>query len=168
MSKKTEKDAQPEALATFAAAARNKGVKPASQGVSATAHTAGRPSNLEAEERTRPTFSEATRPATKSGWMRQLPITPRPISARDSYSYDDCVRELQGVQASAVLGDRDNTVNSGTLHLGDDADRLRGPWLCRSPGLAPRKRGYPHELDAPGARSGVSLSGRFYGLSDCD
>ena len=38
MSKKTEKDAQPEALATFAAAARNKGVKPASQGVSATAH----------------------------------------------------------------------------------------------------------------------------------
>jgi hypothetical protein len=51
MSKKTEKDAQPEALATFAAAARNKGVKPASQGVSATAHTAGRPSNLEAEEK---------------------------------------------------------------------------------------------------------------------
>ena len=51
MSKKIEKDAQPEALATFAAAARNKGVKPASQGVSATADTAGRPSNLEAEEK---------------------------------------------------------------------------------------------------------------------
>ena len=35
MSKKAEEDAQPEALATFAATARNKGVKPASQGVSA-------------------------------------------------------------------------------------------------------------------------------------
>jgi hypothetical protein len=35
MSKKAEEDAQPDALATFAATARNKGVKPASQGVSA-------------------------------------------------------------------------------------------------------------------------------------
>jgi hypothetical protein len=33
MSKKAKEDAQPEALATFAAAARNNGVKPAGQGV---------------------------------------------------------------------------------------------------------------------------------------
>jgi hypothetical protein len=51
MPKKTEEDAQPEALATFAAAARDEGVKPAGQGVSATADTAGRPGNLEAEEK---------------------------------------------------------------------------------------------------------------------
>jgi hypothetical protein len=51
MSKKAEQDAQPEALATFAAAARNKGVKPARQGVSATAETAGKPGDLEAEEK---------------------------------------------------------------------------------------------------------------------
>jgi hypothetical protein len=51
MSKKTEEDAQPEALATFAAAARNRGVKPASQGVSATAETAGKPGDLAGEEK---------------------------------------------------------------------------------------------------------------------
>jgi hypothetical protein len=51
MSKKAEQDAQPEALATFAAAARGKGVKPAGQGVSATAETAGKPGNLEVEEK---------------------------------------------------------------------------------------------------------------------
>jgi hypothetical protein len=51
MSKEAEKDAQPESLATFAAAARNKGVKPADQGISATAETAGRPGDLEAEEK---------------------------------------------------------------------------------------------------------------------
>jgi hypothetical protein len=51
MSKKAEEDAQPEALATFAATARNKGVKPASQGVSATAETSGKPGDLEAEEK---------------------------------------------------------------------------------------------------------------------
>jgi hypothetical protein len=51
MSKKASDDAQPEALATFAAAARNKGVKPADQGVSATAETSGKPSDLEAEEK---------------------------------------------------------------------------------------------------------------------
>ena len=51
MSKKAEDDAQPEALATFAAAARNTGVKPADQGVSATAETSGKPSDLEAEEK---------------------------------------------------------------------------------------------------------------------
>jgi hypothetical protein len=51
MSKKAEQDAQPEALATFAAAARNSGVKPAGQGVSATAETAGQPADLEAEEK---------------------------------------------------------------------------------------------------------------------
>jgi hypothetical protein len=48
MSKKAEDDAQPEALATFAAAARNTGVKPTDQGVSATAETSGKPSDLEA------------------------------------------------------------------------------------------------------------------------
>jgi hypothetical protein len=39
MSKKAEQDAQPEALPTFAAAACNNGIKPAGQGVSATADT---------------------------------------------------------------------------------------------------------------------------------
>ena len=51
MSKKAEQDAQPEALATFAAAARNNEVKPANQGVSATAETSGKPGDLEAEEK---------------------------------------------------------------------------------------------------------------------
>jgi hypothetical protein len=51
MSKKAEDDAQPEALATFAATARNKGVKPASQGISATAETSGKPGDLEDEEK---------------------------------------------------------------------------------------------------------------------
>jgi hypothetical protein len=51
MSKKADQDAQPEALATFAAAARNNGVKPADQGVSATTETAGQPGDLEAEEK---------------------------------------------------------------------------------------------------------------------
>ena len=51
MSKKAEDDAQPEALATFAATARNKGVKPASQGISAAAETSGKPGDLEDEEK---------------------------------------------------------------------------------------------------------------------
>ena len=51
MSDKPNNDAQPEALATFAAAARNKGVKPAGQGVSATDETAGKPGDLDAEEK---------------------------------------------------------------------------------------------------------------------
>ena len=51
MSKETEKDAQPEALATFAAAARNKGVKPPGQGVSATPETAGKPGDVAGEEK---------------------------------------------------------------------------------------------------------------------
>jgi hypothetical protein len=51
MSKKAERDAQPEALATFAAAVRNNGAKPANQGVSATAETSGEPGDLEAEEK---------------------------------------------------------------------------------------------------------------------
>jgi hypothetical protein len=51
MSKKAEQDAEPEALATFAAAARNKGVKPHGQGDSATAEIAGKPGDLEAEEK---------------------------------------------------------------------------------------------------------------------
>jgi hypothetical protein len=48
MSQKAKTDAQPDALATFAAAARAKGVKPANLGTSA---TAGKPGDLEAEER---------------------------------------------------------------------------------------------------------------------
>jgi hypothetical protein len=51
MSKEVEKDAQPEALATFAAAARDKGVKPAGQGVVATPETTGKAGDLEAEEK---------------------------------------------------------------------------------------------------------------------
>ena len=52
MSKKTEEDAQPEALATFAAAARNKGIKPPGQGISATAETAGKSANPRAAAKT--------------------------------------------------------------------------------------------------------------------
>jgi hypothetical protein len=51
MSKKVPVDAQPEALATFAVAARNKGVKPASQGVSASPEASGKPGDLDAEEK---------------------------------------------------------------------------------------------------------------------
>jgi hypothetical protein len=51
MSKKVEEDAQPEALATFAAAARDKGMKPARQDVSATPETSGKSGDLEAEEK---------------------------------------------------------------------------------------------------------------------
>jgi hypothetical protein len=49
MTKHTEEKTQPEALATFAAAARNKGVEPAGQG--ATPETSGKPGNLAAEEK---------------------------------------------------------------------------------------------------------------------
>jgi hypothetical protein len=51
MSEKAKTDAQPEALATFAAAARSNGVKPADQGVSPTAETSGRPGDLNVEEK---------------------------------------------------------------------------------------------------------------------
>lgn len=51
MTKHTEEKTQPEALATFAAAARNKGVKPADQGMFATPETSGKPGNLAAEEK---------------------------------------------------------------------------------------------------------------------
>ena len=51
MSERAKEDAQPEALATFAAAARNNGVKPPGQGVSATDETSGKPGDLEAEEK---------------------------------------------------------------------------------------------------------------------
>jgi hypothetical protein len=51
MSKNVPVDAQPEALATFAAAARNEGKKPAGQGVYPTAETAGKPGDLDAEEK---------------------------------------------------------------------------------------------------------------------
>ena len=51
MSEKAKEDAQPEALATFAAAARNNGVKPPGQGVSATDEISGKPGDLEAEEK---------------------------------------------------------------------------------------------------------------------
>jgi hypothetical protein len=51
MTKSNEQKGQPEALATFAASARNKGTKPADQGLTAKAETAGRPGNLAAEEK---------------------------------------------------------------------------------------------------------------------
>jgi hypothetical protein len=51
MSEKAKTDVQPEALATFAAAARNKGRSPADHGVSATAETAGKPGDLDSEEK---------------------------------------------------------------------------------------------------------------------
>jgi hypothetical protein len=51
MAKKLEQDAQPEALATFAAAARKNGVNPGSQGGSAAAETSGKPGDLDAEEK---------------------------------------------------------------------------------------------------------------------
>jgi RecJ-like exonuclease len=50
MTKPTEEKAMPEALATFAASARNNNV-PAGQGVSATPETSGKPGNLAAEEK---------------------------------------------------------------------------------------------------------------------
>jgi hypothetical protein len=51
MTKSTEQKGQPEALATFAAAARNKSAKPADQGLSAKPETAGKAGNLAAEEK---------------------------------------------------------------------------------------------------------------------
>ncbi len=51
MTKRTETDAEPEALATFAAAARNQGKKPDDVGVTATPETAGKRSNLDADEK---------------------------------------------------------------------------------------------------------------------
>ena len=57
MAKHTEEKAQPEALATFAAAARNKGVKPVIQG--ATPETSGKPGNWLPSKKTRRT-SNAT------------------------------------------------------------------------------------------------------------
>ena len=51
MTKHKEEKAQPEALATFAATARNKGVKPTGQGVYATPETSGKPGNLAAEQK---------------------------------------------------------------------------------------------------------------------
>lgn len=51
MTNRPEEKTQPEALATFAAAARNKGVKPAGQGVFATPETSGKPGNMAAEEK---------------------------------------------------------------------------------------------------------------------
>jgi RecJ-like exonuclease len=50
MTKRTEEKAQPEALATFAAAARNNNVN-TGQGVSATPETSGKPGDLAAEEK---------------------------------------------------------------------------------------------------------------------
>jgi hypothetical protein len=51
MSKKADDDAMPEALATFAKAARTQGREPAAQGVAATPETSGKPGDLEAEEK---------------------------------------------------------------------------------------------------------------------
>jgi hypothetical protein len=50
MIKRTEEAVQPEALATFAATARNKGTKPADPGALATAPES-RPGKLEADEK---------------------------------------------------------------------------------------------------------------------
>jgi hypothetical protein len=66
MSKKAEEDAQPEALATFAAAARNNGVKPAGQGSPPQPRPQASRVTWKPTKRTRPTLSEATRLATKS------------------------------------------------------------------------------------------------------
>ena len=82
MTKHTEEKAQPEALATFAAAARNKGVKPASQG--ATPETSAKPGNLAAEEKTRRISSAPMRQGTKSALMRPSLTTQRPISVPGS------------------------------------------------------------------------------------
>ena len=43
---------------------------------------------------------------------------------------------------TSVLFSWYTTVNSGTLHLGDDAGRLRWAWLSRLPGPAPRNSSY--------------------------
>ena len=51
MTNSTEQKGQPEALATFAAAARNKSAKPDDQGLTAKPETAGKPGNLESEEK---------------------------------------------------------------------------------------------------------------------
>ena len=51
MTKPAENDRLPEALATFAAAARNQGQKPADQGLAATPETAPKPADLSAEEK---------------------------------------------------------------------------------------------------------------------
>ncbi len=51
MSKKADDEALPEALATFAEAARTQGREPAAQGVAATSQTSGKPGDLEAKEK---------------------------------------------------------------------------------------------------------------------
>jgi hypothetical protein len=51
MAKSTDQKGQPEAVATFAASARNKGRKPPDQGLEATPETAGKPGDLSSEER---------------------------------------------------------------------------------------------------------------------
>jgi hypothetical protein len=51
MTKTNESKGQPEALATFAASALNKGTKPADQGLTAKPETAGKPGNLASEEK---------------------------------------------------------------------------------------------------------------------
>jgi hypothetical protein len=50
MTKSTDQKQQPEALATFAASARNKGTKPANQGLTAKPETAAKPGDLVSEE----------------------------------------------------------------------------------------------------------------------
>ena len=51
MTKAAEPDRLPEALETFAAAARNQGRKPADEGLAATPDTAPRPADLSAEQK---------------------------------------------------------------------------------------------------------------------
>ena len=50
MTKSTDQKQQPEALATFAASARNKGAKPTDQGLTATPDTAPKAGDLASEE----------------------------------------------------------------------------------------------------------------------
>jgi hypothetical protein len=50
MAKSSKDDQMPEALATFAAAARNEGKKPDDLGLTATPETAPKPDDLDAEE----------------------------------------------------------------------------------------------------------------------
>jgi hypothetical protein len=50
MTKSNDQKQQPEALASFAASARNNGTKPADQGLTATPATAAKPGDLASEE----------------------------------------------------------------------------------------------------------------------
>jgi hypothetical protein len=71
-----------EALATFAAAARNQSKKPADQGLTATPETAGKAGDLSAEEKDPPTSWAATLWEIKLGLMPQERTTLRLTSGQ--------------------------------------------------------------------------------------